>query len=312
MKLIFLVTFLLMPLSSEAQIINKVVAVVNDEVITQQDINQLLAVLYAQYVHDYKGDELLKKMEGVKKDILRQVVEDKLVLSRAKELDTRVVEEEIEERLEYIKSGFDSEDAFFKTLEDQGITVADLKERYKDQIMMKKIVDFEIKSKITVQPSEVTAYYEGHKSEFERGKGYKTRHILIKADNLVSFELARVEMYDIFDKLRRGEDFSELAKKYSQGPNKDEGGDMGYVGPGEMLKEIDDVLFKLKEGQFSGPIRSEIGYHLLKVEDIKDFGLLKLEDVQKDIKVMLFQQKFQEKLNGWLTGLKDKAYISIK
>jgi len=311
-KFILVVWFLMVPLCAEAQVINKVVAVVNDEVITQQDLNQLLAVLYAQYVHDYRGDELLKKMEDVKKDILKQVVEDKLVLSRAKELDIKVTEEEIEDRLEYIKKGFDLEEDFYGTLEAQGITVADLKDRYTDQIMMKKVVDLEIKSRVAVLPSEVTAYYEGHRHEFERGEKYKVGHILIKADNMVNFELAKIEMYDIFDMLRKGEDFSKLAKEHSQGPNKDEGGDMGYIGPGEMLEELDGALSKLKPGQFSGPIKSKVGYHILKVEDIKDFGSMSLEDAQKDIKKMLFQQKFQDRLDEWLAGLKDKAYISIK
>jgi len=117
---------------SQAETINKFVAIVNDEVITQQDIDQLLAVLYAQYSQEYKGDELLQKMEQVKKDILNQVIEDKLVLSRAKELNIKVTESEISERLDYIKNGFSSEEEFYKTLETQGITIANLKDRYRD------------------------------------------------------------------------------------------------------------------------------------------------------------------------------------
>ena len=312
MKLILLIVFLMLPVSIQAQTINRVVAVVNDEVITHQDITQLLAVLYAQYVHDYRGDELLKKMESVKKDILKQVVEDKLVLSRAKELNIEITDEEIKERLDYIQTGFESEADFLKTLQDQGITVSDLKDRYRDQIMMKKIVDYEIRSKVTVQPSEITAYYEGHRYEFERGEKCKVRHILVKADNVVNFELAKVEMYSVFDKLRKGEDFGKLAKEHSQGPNKDEGGDMGYISRGEMIRELEEVFIKLKPGQFSGPIKSNIGYHILMVEDVKDFGSMSLEDAQKDIKKMLFQQKFQKKLDEWLAGLRNSAYISIK
>jgi len=257
-------------------------------------------------------DNIRRSFQGVKKDILRQVIEDKLVLSRAKELDVRVTDAEINDRLDYIKSGFDLEEDFYKTLNAQGITVSDLKDRYRDQIMMKKVVDSEIKSRVAVLPSEVKDYYEKNPSEFKHGEKYKVRHILIKADNIVNFELAKVEAYTMFNRLRSGEDFSKLAKEYSQGPNKDEGGDMGYIGQGEMLEELDVVLGKLEPGKFSGPIRSKVGYHILKVEDVKDFGYASLEDAQDDIKKMLFQQKFQEKLDEWLKGLRNKAYISIK
>ena len=100
--LVFVISFRL----GAAETINKFVAVVNDEVITQQDVDQLLAVLYAQFSQQYRGDELLKKMEEVRKDILNQIIEDKLILSRAKELGIKVTESEINERLEYIKKGF--------------------------------------------------------------------------------------------------------------------------------------------------------------------------------------------------------------
>lgn len=306
------VFFMAASLSSEAETINKIVAVVNDEVITQQDVNQLLAVLYAQYVRAFKGDELLQKMEELKANVLQQMVEDKLILSRAKELNIQVTEKEIEEKLEYIKSGFSSEKEFYGMLETQGITIGNLKDRYRDQIMMKKVVDYEIRSKINVLPSEASQYYEIHRSEFKIDEKRKVRHILIKAEDDVGFELAKVEIDGIYDRLKQGQDFSELAKEYSQGPNKETGGDMGYISRREMLTELDEAIFSLNAGEFSSPIRSKIGYHILKVEDISHSGYLGLADVQDDIKKMLFQAKLKEKLEVWLAELRSKAYISLK
>ncbi|MFC1667241.1 peptidylprolyl isomerase [Candidatus Omnitrophota bacterium] len=308
---IFLALLIARVISLDAQVINKVVAVVNDEVITQQDVNQLLAVLYAQYVHTYKDDELLEKMEEVKKNILSQMIEDRLILSRAKELNIRVREDEISEKLSYVKNGFPSEEEFYAMLETQGITVANLKERYKDQAMMKKLVDFEIKSRVTVLPSEITEYYEKYRIEFRRDEKYKVRHILIKADDDVGLELAKVEASSVYAKLREGHDFAELAKEYSQGPNKERGGDMGYIAPGEMLKELNKAILSLKAGEFSEPIKSQIGYHVLKVEEVRA-GYFSLEDVQGSIKRMLYQEKLKKKLGEWVDDLETKAYISIK
>ena len=297
---------------AHAETINKFVAVVNDEVITQQDVDQLLSVLYAQYSQEYKGDELLQKMEQVKKDILSQIIEDKLVLSRAKELGIKVTESEINERLDYIKKGFPSEDEFYKTLQTQAVTVANLKDRYRDQIMMKKLVDYEVRSKISVLPSEVSDYYERHKSRFREGDKYRVKNILLKAKDNVTSELAKVEIDNIYNKLKQGGDFDVLAGQFSQGPNSEKGGDMGYIEKGQMLEALDKVIFNLRPGEFSGPVKSEIGYHIFKVEDIKYGRQAGLEDVQKDIQTMLFQDKFKVAIDEWLAGLKDKAYICIK
>ena len=313
-KIMVLILILMLPVSGSAygQVVNKVVAVINNEVITRQDVNQLLAVLYAQYVQEYEAGELLDKMEEAKKDILIQMIEDRLILSYAKKLNIRVLEEEIDRKLESVKDGFPSEEVFYNTIETQGITIADLKNRYKDQVMMKKVLDFEVKSRIAVLPSEISEYYEQHREDFKLDEKYKVRHILIKAASEVDFELAKVEIEGVYKKLREGEDFAKLASLYSQGPNKDKGGDMGFIGKSEMLEELDQVIFNLKPGESSGPIKSKIGYHLLKIEDITHSGYLSLEDVQGNIKARIFQKKFKEKLNEWLGKLRSEAYISIK
>jgi len=307
-----LIIFSLSGVAAQAVTINKFVAVVNDEVITQQDIDQLLSVLYAQYSQEFKGDELLQKMEQVKKDILNQMIEDKLVLSRAKELGIKVTDSEIDERLGYIKKGFPSEEEFYSALETQGITIANLKDRYRDQIMMKKLVDYEVKSKISVLPSEISDYYEKHRAQFKEEDKYRVKNILVKAKDSVSFELAKVEIDNIYAKLKQGGDFDVLAERHSQGPNAGKGGDMGYIARGQMLEALDDVIFKLKPGEFSEPVKSGIGYHIFKVEDIQYGKQASLEDVQKDIQMSLFQYKFKTQVSEWLAGLKKKAYISIK
>jgi len=313
MRTFILLTVLLMyPIHVTAQEVNKVVAVVNNEVITKQDVDQLLGVLYAQYVHEFAGDELLQKMEEVKKDILRQIIEDKLILSRAKELNIKIREEDIEGKLADIKDGFPSEEEFFKVLDTQGITVADLKKRYNDQLMMKKVVDFEVSAKADVLPSEVREYYEKHRKEYKLDTKYKVRHILIKAEGDVGFELAKVEAQDIYDRLKDGHDFGELATKYSQGPNREQGGDMDYIETGEMLKELDEAMVTLGPGKFSPPIKTRIGYHILKVEDIKSLGYRSFEESQNNIKNMLMNMRFKERLNEWLGELRKEAYISIK
>lgn len=312
MSVVLLMCIFVLPVFAENQMLNKVVAVINDEIITQQDVEHLLAILYAQYVQEYKGDELIKKMEEARKDILKQMIEDKLILSRAKELSINIRDEEVKDKLDYIKATFPSESVFNDTLNSQGITISDLKNRYRDQILMKKIVDFEVRSRVSVLPSEITDYYEKHREDFKLNERRRVRHILIKAENEVSYELAKIEIEDVSSKLNEGQDFSQLAAQYSQGPNKEQGGDMGYIQKGEMLSELEKEIFNLKPGEFSKPVKSNLGYHIFKLEDVTYSGYTSLEDAQRDIKALLFQQKMRKRLNDWLSDLRSKAYIDIK
>lgn len=309
----FIPIFILLPGAIDAaETINKVVAVVNDEVISKQDVDHLLAVLYAQYSQEYKGDELLKKMEEAKRDILGQMIEDKLILSRAKELGIKVTDLEIKDKLENVIKGFPTEGEFYKTLETQGVTVADLKDRYRDQIMMKKLIDMEIKSRIAVLPSEISDYYEKNKDAFKKDEEYRVKNILIKASDDVSFELAKVEIDNIYNKLKEGADFDAIARTSSHGPNAEQAGELGYIKRGQMLEGLDEVIFKLNKGEFSETVKSNIGYHIFKVEDIRHAGYLSLEDVRGDIQTQLFKKKFKAKIDEWLSELKKKAYICIK
>ena len=310
--ILLLVLTVLFPAGLWAQTVNKVVAVVNEEIITQQDVDQLLSVLYAQEVQAYKGDELLQKMEELKRDILQQIIEDKLILSRAKEMGVKAREEEVNDKLEYVKNGFPSEEAFYDMLKTQGITIANLKDRYRDQIKIKKLIEYEVGSKISVLPSEVAEYYDRHREEFKKEEKRKVRHILIKAENNVDFELAKVEIDRAYAALKEGADFADVAREYSQGPHRQEGGAMGYVGQGEMLEELDKAIFSLNVGEFSEPIKSSVGYHIFKVEDATSSGYYSLEEAQPAIKKMLSQNKFRQKLKEWLDELKREAYIDIK
>lgn len=309
--LLFILTVSL-PYGLWAQTVNKIVAVVNEEIITQQDVDQLLSVLYAQEVQTYQGEELLQKMEELKRDILKQIIEDKLILSRAKEMDIIVRDEEVDEKMEYVKNGFPSEEAFYDMLETQGITIANLKDRYRDQIKIRKLIEYEVNSKVSVLPSDAADYYNKHREEFLREEKRKVRHVLVKATDDVDFELAKIEIERAYKALKEGADFAAVATEYSQGPHKNEGGAMGYIARGEMLEELDSAIFSLDVGEFSEPVKSSVGYHIFKVEDVTSSGYFSLEEAQPAIKRMLFQNKFKEKLREWLGELRSKAYIDIK
>ena len=297
---------------SHSEVIDKILVVVNDEVITQRDVDMRVAPLFEQYKTMYETSELMEKFQQIYKSVLEQLINDKLVISEARRQGMEVTDKEIDEELSKVRKRFASDEEFYLTLDRQGISPEELKENYKSSLMARKLIDAEIGSKITVTPIEIVGYYDKHKQEFMSPEMIKVRSILIKIKkdrgSEVSLSLAR----EILRRLRNGEDFAELAKIYSDGLHASSGGDMGYVKKDEMINRIDAVIFALKEGEISEILRTDLGFHIFKVEDKKETRLMNFDEVKNDIEKFLFNSEIQERLKEYIQQLRENAYITYR
>jgi parvulin-like peptidyl-prolyl isomerase len=305
---------LLYPLSLKAEIVDGIVAVVNNEVITQAELNTILLPIYSQYKSTYSDEELLKKIDEAKKNILYQLIEDKLILQEAEKIGILVTDEEVDERLQQIKSQFSSSDEFRDALASQGLTVIDLKEKYKEQIMIKKMVNREVRSRVSITPIEIALFYEKNKDDFEVPAQVKVMTIMVRKNDqdpeANTESIKKVKMIEL--KIAEGEDFAKLAREYSQDPSAVDGGDMGYIGQGQMMKKIDEVIFSLQPGEISQTIETPVGYHIFKIVEVKEAGAESFDDARLEIENYLFQEKAKERFDEWMAGLKENAYISVK
>jgi parvulin-like peptidyl-prolyl isomerase len=297
-----------------AEIVDGIVAVVNNDVITQAELNAILVPIYSQYKSTYSDEELVKKIDEAKKSIIYQLIEDRLILQEAQKIGITVSDEEVDEKLTQIKSQFASNEEFRSALDSQGLTVNDLKEKYREQIMIQKMINREVRSRVSITPTEVALYYEKNKADFETPEQVKVLTIMIRKegdDPEASAEsLKKIKMVEL--KIAEGEDFSKLAREYSQDPSAVDGGDMGYISRGQMMKKIDEVIFTLKPGEVSETIETPIGYHIFKIIDIRQPGTEPFEEARLQIENFLFQEKAKERFNEWMNELKENAYISVK
>lgn len=313
--IVFFIYFVLLSYSGvKAEIINSIIAVVNNEAITQSELNEILIPIYAQYQSTYTDEELLQKLQEAHDNILYQLIGDKLILQEAKKQEIKVSEEEIEERLKQVKSQFPNNDEFKKILKSQNLTISDLEEKYKEQIMIKNIINKEVRSKIKVTPTEVNKYYEGHLGEFEIPAQVRVQTILIrKSDKQPKGESEPQSIIKkVYNKLKQNADFSKLAREYSQDPSAIDDGDMGYIKKNQMMEKIDEVLFSLEVGETSDVIETKIGYHIFKVTDKKEPSTKSFEEARVNIEDILFQKKAKIRYDQWIANLKENAYISIK
>ena len=295
-----------------AEVVDKIAIVVNNEIITQQEIERMLVPVYEQYRTMYHGDELIKRLEEARQKIVEQLIDDKLILAEAKRANIEVDEREIDSRVEEATRRFGSREKFDEGLKEQGLPERDAGTRYREQIVMRKLIDQKVGAGLVITPIEISDYYNKHINEFAQAEALKLRNILIKlkdrTDHNKELELAK----EISVTLKGGEDFSELAKIYSDGPGAAEGGVMGYVKRGDLLPEIEKVVFALSEGEVSDVIQTSVGYHIFKVEERREPRNLSFSEARRDIEDAIYQEKVKEKVSGWLSGLKKNAYIAFK
>lgn len=312
---IFVISFSLFTVSqlmAQAEFSEKILAVVNGEAITQTDVDEILTPIYSQYKNTYAGEDLKKKLELAKTDILNQLIEDKLILQEAKKQNLAVEEKEVAGLINELKNNFQSEEEFANTLKSQNITIYNLKKRYQEQLLIKKMVEKEVLSKIIISPTEVAEFYDQNKKNMKLPAQVRLRDIFIKISETDKPEEILKKVNSIYEQLKKGTEFMELVEKYSEDENVVEAGEMGYLKQGTMVKEIEEAVFKLNAGEFTPPVKTAKGYYIFKLEDKKETSIPPLSDVQDEIRKQIFQEKSKTIFIEWIKKLKESAFVEVR
>ena len=299
MKLrIFIFTFLILSFTIPLfALSDKIVAVVNNEVITQSELQQFLALAYTQLASQYKGKQLDEEFQKAKIGVLNRMIDDRLILQEAKKKNLEVKDDRIKDRIDQIRRGFASEQGFEQMLSDQGLTLGDLRKRTKEQFMIFQLIDQEVRSKLIVEPDEVTNFYQEHKDQFKDTMQRKVSSIFLKNEG---------DAQEAYHLLKKGDDINKVAEKFEQSATN------RLLKEGQLRKDIEDIVFSLKEQESSKPIKTDQGFFIFKLDEIVAAQQRNLSEAYDEIYHGLLEKKFQEKMVMWLDALKKKSYIVIK
>lgn len=289
------------------------VAVVNGENITYDDIdanakNMLIQNRIYQQL-DYK-DSL------VQHESLEWLISNIVLKNEIANHTIEVLDEEVDRGIEIIKNNFTSEEEFLDALQSEGQTVRQLREQIVNSIKIRKMLDEEVFSKdMSVSDSEMKKFYDAHKDEFRKNERIRASHILVKVarkapESAVRKARQKIEM--IQGKIKNGEDFTSLAQDYSEDPSSKNGGDLGFFEKGDLLKEFDDTAFSLSLNETSEIIRTDLGFHIIKLTDTKKSQQIPFADVKDDVKNLTIQQKQDDALKNYIDKLKKQVDISVK
>lgn len=257
-----------------------VVARVNDEVITKGELYDFLV-----------------KENG--HTALNSLIAMKIVELEAKNQNVKVTEADIQKKVDEIAEQYGGKETFEQFLEMYGQSLDDLKLN----IEMNLNVEGLLEPDIDIQEDEMKNYFEENKEKFNEQEQVRARHILVESKS---------EAEEVRNKLLAGEDFSKLAKDYStDSSNNEQGGDLGFFARGDMVKEFEDVAFSLEVGNISEPVKTDFGYHIIKVEDHKQAKEANYEDNKVAIREILFEEKLPTVYNAWLQEKFDEYEIEI-
>ncbi len=282
-----------------------IIAVVDDELITLKDLNDYAQSTYVSLTTQGMPEaEIQAIMANMETEGINKLIEDKLILSEANKLELEVREELVDERMAEIKEKYGTEQNFTDALIKAGATITDLRNKIRDEMKLKFVVDYAVKSKLYVNPQEVTRYYEENKEQFSRKERVNLESVFVGYGN--DKDAASVKAGEALKQIKEGGDFLEIAKKYSEMPS------VGSVERGQLLPLIEETVFNLKPDEVSSLVKTDSGIFIFKLTGKTPAKIADLEDVKGAIHDKLFKNKFRKRFTEWLEKLKKDAYIEIK
>jgi peptidyl-prolyl cis-trans isomerase SurA len=302
---------------SAADVVETIIARVNNEVITSSELNHQREVLHQEMQQHLSGMQLQSEFQVREKDLLRDLIDQSLLLQKGKDEGIGAEAETIKQMDGYRKQ-FKLKDMeeLEKYVNEMGLNFEEWKTNIKNQIISREVVNREVGSHIQVSKEEIAKWYAEHQKDMQHPEQVWLQDLLVGADPRKSDDMAAAQKKaaDLLARIRKGEDFSGVAAKESSDTNTaPSGGDMGrWWKRGDIAPEIERVVFAAKKGDITEPIATGSGWIFFKVNDHQLNGVSPLEEVSQQIQEHLYMLQMQPKMREYLTKLRDEAYMEIR
>jgi peptidyl-prolyl cis-trans isomerase SurA len=319
MKRLILFASLTLPFAAGAELVDRVAAVVNNDVITLSEVESRAAPELAKAAALPTPAARSDGREKALKEAVDALVGDKLLENEIKELNIEVTEQEVDAAIEDVKKqnpNLDSGDSFEQELRVQGYTMTTYRDFLRKHMRRLKLLNLKVRGKVKVSDDDLRAEYQ----KWTRMEGddaeLKARHILIKLPakpTPAQLDAAKQKAMALAVEARKpGVDFAELAKAKSEGPSADQGGDLGWFRRGVMMKDFERVAFGLKVGDVSDPVRTSFGFHVIKIEDRRSVAVKSFDEMKDQLRERLLHDQLDKYTDQYVQELKQSAIVEVK
>ena len=303
-------------------VVEDIIARVNDQIISRSDYDRALKELDGE---GHQRGLTMQQLSEQHKDLLRNLIDQQLWLSKGKELGIKG-ETELINRLNELRKQYkmESMEDLEKAAQEQGVSYEDFKATIRNQIVTQEVMRQEVGRHMNMTPGEARAFFDSHKQEYVQPESVRLSEILISTgtpaptpgvgseDDPGKIQAAKAKADDLVAKLKAGADFGQLARTSSDGPTASSGGDLGQFRRGALAKVLEDATFSLDNGQYTEPIRTRQGYVILKVDQHVHGGVPQYKDVAQQVEQDYWDSKMMPAIRDYLTKMREDAYVEVK
>jgi len=253
-------------------------------------------------------------LETIQKDALDSLINEELLFKESQKSGIQIEKSAVEGQIDQFKKQFPTEAAFQEQLKEGGLTETMLRSHIEKGMAIRRLVQERIVDSIVIAEAESRNFYDAHPEYFQEPETVKASHILVKVAegaDAAQKTAADQKIELIQQKLKNGEDFTALARQFSEGPSRSNGGDLGYFRRGQMVGPFEQAAFAMQPGQISDKVVTQFGYHLIKVTDKKAAGIVSYTEAREKIDGHLKRVKADQEVKSYIRSLRDAADIQL-
>ncbi|SMC71788.1 periplasmic chaperone for outer membrane proteins SurA [Desulfocicer vacuolatum DSM 3385] len=294
-----------------AEIVDRVAAVVNDDIITLSDLNKAIKPYEEKLASSgYSREQMNAMRYNMRQEMLNNLVDRKITDQEAKKLGITVSEKEVDNAVAQLKkSRMMTQEDLEKALQQEGLTFKAYRKKIREEILRPKLINFSVKSKVIITDEDIKAYYDAHPEIYAGTQKIYLRNILISQGALAVDALVQEKFNEVNTALLSGRTFGQVARQYSQAPNAQDGGEIGFLSLDALSKEIADAVRGLSAGEHTEFIQTDLGYQMFFVEKVEDGNPRSIESVSDEISKKLYNDIVEKKFKTWLKELREKSYV---
>jgi peptidyl-prolyl cis-trans isomerase SurA len=294
---------------SAAKIVDRIIARVNNEIITQRQFEREKEQIRSELAQHYSGPELDAQVREQAQNLLRDLIDQSLMVEKAKDLDINV-ETDLVKRLDEIRQNLKlaTIQDLEKEVESQGLVWEDFQDNIRRKLLMREVISREVR--VTVTREEARKYFQAHQQEFASPGGVHLAEILISNDKHKPEEVEQ-RAKEALAEIKAGQRWAEVTKKYSDADTAKDGGDIGFFKNGTLAPAIEEAVKKLDVGETTDLIKTKDGYIIIKMLERFSPGVPKFEEVEQRVDEVLYNEKMQPALRQYLVTLRKESYIFL-
>lgn len=291
------------------ELVDRVVAVVNDDVVTLSDLETAAVPFAAQA-------DTAEKRQVLYRDLLDQLIAEQLISQQVVEAKIVVNDDEVDRAIkDIVRQNNISEDELRQAVESRGLTMAQYRSDLKKQLVRLKLIDLKVRSRVVVSEAEIKAEYDRQHADEKREELIQLRHLFFRwGESPDPAERQRVLQAAITarERIVKGEDFAAIAKEVSQGPTASSGGDLGEVVKSGLLPELSRAIDKLEAGALSAPIETTNGVHVIRIEGRRAKEGAAYAEAKNQIYQQLYQQEVDRQMRLWVNELRVASAVDVR